>query len=112
MHITIRDTSVPVELSVDQLTLGDAESLEKICGAALSDIDFKRAGAVVALIYIAARKAFPDLKIAEVRDLPISVINAAMTETQPATAPNDDAAAGVAPDPLQTAESAAGPPTA
>lgn len=105
LNVTIRGEEVPVGSNIDEFSLSDAETMEKITGSDLANINMRSVTASIGFIFISGRKVFPDLKLAEVRALPIGamrmVADAADSET-PAVPLADEL---VAADPTQPAPS-------
>lgn len=63
-------------LDVSQLTVGDVEDIEEICGKQLDELDFKTPSAKLmkAIIYINGRRDNPDFTLEEARQVKLAEV--------------------------------------
>ena len=65
-----------ITLDVQELTIGDIEDLEELCGVAFEKIDWKNPGGKLmkAIVFIAGRRENPDFTIEDARNVKLGEI--------------------------------------
>lgn len=71
------------DLDPDDLELGEVEIIEDLMGAAISEVDFTRAKAVTALVYILKRREDPKFTLDMARRVKLSAIGEQQEPARP-----------------------------
>ena len=74
-----------IVLDVDQLTIGDIEDIEEICGKSFEELDFERPSArlLKAIVYVNGRKTNPSFTLEDAREVRLSEVTLKEQEQDP-----------------------------
>lgn len=72
-----------ISFDLEQLTIGDLEDLEDICGKPYEELDFTKPNAkmVKAMVYLSERRRNPDFTIDDARGVKLADVTAAANPT-------------------------------
>ncbi len=75
-------------LDVGELTIGDVEDIEEICGRPFDELDFDKPSAklVKAVVYILNRRTNPGFTLDDAREVKLSEVKVKRTEDRPTEA--------------------------